>query len=555
MRKNLLGLFLVLTFLLPSFALGQTTVKITPQERKLAESITAAQLRDYLYYVASDEMGGRDTPSVGLDLTAKFIGTLLSRWGFKPAGDGGSFYQKIDLHRDTVNAASTIASLGGQTLTYGTDFFANPVAGNINGAPLVFAGEGWMIKSKGIEPLKDLDVRGKVVVVYTGGFPRGINFQEVFQSGKRGEAWADPMTYAKQNGAVGVISIATPDTENRWQQIRTLRERGGYVVDKLEDVSNRQLPTLYISSKAAESLFQGESTEFAKITEAFRSPAQLPSFAFGSSKTASVTVLTTPEKAQTQNIVAVWEGADPVLKNEYVAIGAHYDHVGTNPNARGDDKIWNGADDDGSGTVAVLSIAETLAKAPKRPKRSVLFVWHAGEEHGLWGSEYFNKFPTVDIKQVTAQLNIDMIGRSLDPNNIIKCGQNKPCNEELSGPNGVYVIGSEMMSTTLGAITKGTNDAYLKLGYDYKYDDPKDKNRFFFRSDHFNYAQNGIPIVFWFDGVHEDYHQPSDTPDKIDYAKMEKVTRTIFLTLLEVSDLKERPKIDKQLPPELTRGR
>ena len=126
-------------------------------------------------------------------------------------------------------------------------------------------------------------------------------------------------------------------------------------------------------------------------------------------------------------------------------------------------------------------------------------------------------------------------------------------NEELSGPNGVYVIGSEMMSSTLGAITKGTNDAYLKLGYDYKYDDPNDKNRFFFRSDHFNYAQNGIPIVFWFDGVHEDYHQPGDEPQKIDYAKMEKITRTIFLTLLEVTDLKTRPVIDKQLPPELTR--
>src|SRR5215213_11959000 len=165
MRKNLLGLILVLTFLFPSFALAQTAVKITPQERKMADAITAAQLKDYLYYVASDEMGGRDTPSQGLDLTAKFIGTMLSRWGFKPAGDNGSFYQKMDLHRDAVNQASTVAALGGQNLVYGTDFFANPAAGNIEGAPLVFGGEGWMIKSKGIEPLKDLDVRGKVVVV------------------------------------------------------------------------------------------------------------------------------------------------------------------------------------------------------------------------------------------------------------------------------------------------------------------------------------------------------------------------------------------------------
>ncbi|HLA96591.1 MAG TPA: M28 family peptidase, partial [Pyrinomonadaceae bacterium] len=116
----------------------------------------------------------------------------------------------------------------------------------------------------------------------------------------------------------------------------------------------------------------------------------------------------------------------------------------------------------------------------------------------------------------------------------------------------IYVIGSQMMSSTLGSITKGTNSAYLNLGYNVRYDDPKDENRFFFRSDHFNYAVNGIPIVFWFDGVHEDYHQPSDTADKIDYTKMEKVTRTIFMTLLKVSDLRDRPAIDKKLPPELS---
>jgi Zn-dependent M28 family amino/carboxypeptidase len=201
----------------------------------------------------------------------------------------------------------------------------------------------------------------------------------------------------------------------------------------------------------------------------------------------------------------------------------------------------------------VLSIAEALAESKVRPKRSVLFVWHAGEEKGLWGAEYFNKFPTVNVKNVIAQLNIDMIGRSLDPNNVIKCdAPGKRCNEELSKANEIYVIGSEMMSSTLGAITKGTNNSYLKMDYNYKYDDPKDPNRFFFRSDHFHYAQNGIPITFWFDGVHEDYHQPSDTADKIDYQKMEKVARTIFLTMWELTDLKERPKIDKQLPAELT---
>ncbi len=545
MRKNLLGLFLVFTFLLPSFAVAQTTVKIDSKERKMANAITAAQLKDYLYYVASDEMGGRDTPSNGLDLTAKFIGTLLSRWGFKPAGDNGSFYQKIDLHRDVVNPASSLATLNGQNLIYGMDFIANANAGAISNAPLVFGGNGWLIKSKNIEPLKDVDVRGKVVVIYTDNFPRGATFQELFASGKQGEAWADPTTYAKQKGAVGLIVVATPTTEKNWEALRRQRERGNFVVDKLQEKSGEPFPTIYISRKTAENLLKNESSDLNKITEVFGSSAPMPVFNFTTGNTAAISVVTNTEKSATQNIVAVWEGSDAVLKNEYVAIGAHYDHVGTNPNARGDDKIFNGADDDGSGTVAVLSIAESLAKAKKRPKRSTLFVWHCGEEKGLWGSEYFNKFPTVDVKKVVTQLNIDMIGRSR------KTDDTNPRNKDLSGENAVYVIGSQMMSSTLGAITKGTNDAYLKLNYDLRYDDPKDTNRFFFRSDHYNYAVNGIPIVFWFDGVHEDYHGVGDEPQKIDYVKMEKITRTIFLTLWEVSNLKVRPAVDKQLPPEL----
>jgi Zn-dependent M28 family amino/carboxypeptidase len=274
---------------------------------------------------------------------------------------------------------------------------------------------------------------------------------------------------------------------------------------------------------------------------------------FALTKSASVKTASRRVVETTQNVVALWEGRDSVLKNEMVAIGAHYDHVGINENAPGDDKIYNGADDDGSGTTAVLAIAEALAKSKVRPKRSVLLVWHAGEEKGLWGAEYFNKFPTVDIKNVVAQLNIDMIGRSKDPNNLIPCTQpGRPCNDELSGPNEVYMIGSEMMSSTLGAVAKGTNSAYLNLDYNFKYDDPKDPNRFFFRSDHFHYAVNGIPVIFWFTGVHEDYHQPGDHADKIDYQKMEKITRTIFMTMWKLTDLKERPAVDKQLPPELT---
>lgn len=548
MKKYTLALLLLFTFLLPSAAAAQQPVKISSKERKMAEAITVDQLRDYLYFVSSDAMEGRDTPSRGLDITAEFLKLNLARWGFKPAGDNGTFFQKIELNRETLDAEKTRIEIAGQVLKMGDDFFRYSGAGGAN-APLVFGRDGWMIKSKGIDAFQNVDISGKIVVLTGPQFsfqtlfarPQGVTPDDL--KGKKGEDWADPLTYAKQKGAAGVIVVAPPQLKEHWAGIRGFFTRGRTYPVKLQDNSGPNPPVMVVTGKTGEAIFAGEAGGKDSTT------------AYVMSKSAALSAVTKSETLWTQNVAAIWEGGDAVLKNEFVAIGAHYDHVGTNPNATGPDKIWNGADDDGSGTVAVLSIAEALAKASQRPKRSTLFVWHCGEEKGLWGSEYWNKFPTVDVKKVITQLNIDMIGRSLDPNNIIKCDPKqpgKPCNEDLSKADEIYVIGSEMMSSALGAITKGTNSVYLNIGYNTRYDDPTDKNRFFFRSDHFNYAHNGIPIVFWFDGVHEDYHQPSDTADKIDYVKMEKVTRTIFLTLLKVSDLKERPAIDKKLPAELT---
>jgi Zn-dependent M28 family amino/carboxypeptidase len=257
------------------------------------------------------------------------------------------------------------------------------------------------------------------------------------------------------------------------------------------------------------------------------------------------TVSIKTETVYTQNVVAVLEGSDPTLKNEYVAIGAHYDHVGIGRANASGDTIYNGADDDGSGTTATLAMAEAFAKGP-RPKRSILFVWHAGEEKGLWGAEYINEFPVVPLNQIITQLNIDMIGRSK------KEGDTNPRNTPLTGPNELYVIGSKMMSTELGELSERVNNSYLKLNFNYKYDDPNDTNRFFFRSDHYHYAKKGIPIIFYFTGTHEDYHQASDHADKIDYQKMEKITRTIYATAWELANnLAKRPTVDKQLPAQL----
>lgn len=538
MRKNLLALFLALTFVIAPYQLAaQTATKKNSPAMKAAQAITAKQMSDYLYFIASDAMEGRDTPSRGLDVTAEFIKMNLSRWGFKPAGDNGTFFQKIAIRRESIDPAAMKLSIDGKDFVFGDDFLR--LGGNASAnAPLFFGKDGWMVKSKNIDAFTEADVKGKIVVLSGSGFsqqymippPSGVTPAEL-TADTRGTDWADPITNARQKGAAGVILVAPQQFLSAWNQVRNFFSRGSMFPEKLRAGGGgntpNTLPIMIVSAKASEAL--GISGGSGNLI----------------AKNASLSTTSKTETLWTQNVVAVWEGSDPVLKNEMVAIGAHYDHDGMNPNARGEDKIWNGADDDGSGTTGVLAIAEALAKSAKRPKRSILFVWHAGEEKGLWGSEYFTKFPTVDLKNVVTQLNIDMIGRSKKP------GDTNPKNAELSGENEIYVIGSKMMSTQLGAVTDSVNSSFLKLNYNFKYDDPKDPNRFFFRSDHFHYASKGIPIVFWFDGVHEDYHQPSDHPDKIDYNKMEKVTRTIFLTMWEIADSKTRPAVDKQLPAEL----
>ncbi len=541
MKRHFLASIFTLALLLPTLAFGQQAVKITPAERKMADESTASQISSYLHFVASDAMGGRDTPSQGLDITAEFIRMNLEKWGFKPAGDNGTFFQKIALARESINPDKTKLEIVGKNYVMSDDFFRMSGTGTASG-PLVFGSNGWMVKAKGVDSFKGVDVKGKIVVIAGNGFsmrsitpmPAGVTEDDL--KGEKGVDWADPMTHAQNAGAAGVIVIAPQQLQTNWGQLRNFLGRGSTYPEKLREggTTGPTIPVMLVSQAVGDAIFAGESGS--KDSAA----------AFAINKAANLSAASKKETLWTQNVVALWEGSDPVLKSEMVAIGDHYDHVGTNPNARGDDKIWNGADDDGSGTVAVLSIAEALAKAKTRPKRSVLFVWHCGEEKGLWGSEYFNKFPTVDIKKVIAQLNIDMIGRSKKP------GDTNPKNKELSGENEIYVIGKDMMSSAFGAVVDAANSGYIKLAYDTRYDDPKDPNRFFFRSDHFNYAQNGIPVAFWFDGVHEDYHQPGDTADKIDYQKMEKVTRTIFLTLLELTELKSRPVVDKKLPPELT---
>ncbi|AYM98958.1 M28 family metallopeptidase [Chryseobacterium sp. 3008163] len=228
-----------------------------------------------------------------------------------------------------------------------------------------------------------------------------------------------------------------------------------------------------------------------------------------------------------ENILAFIEGSEK--PEEIIVVSAHYDHVGTQNGV-----VYNGADDDGSGTVAVMEIAKAFQSAKKAgngPKRSILFLHVTGEEHGLFGSEYYSDNPVFPLANTVVDLNIDMIGRD-DPEN--------------RGKNYVYVIGSEMLSSELKVINEAANKKTVNLELNYKYDDPKDPQRLYYRSDHYNFAKNNIPVAFYFDGIHEDYHKPTDDVEKIDYSMLQKRTQLVFATAWEIANREARIVVDKK---------
>ncbi|MGA9591199.1 MAG: M28 family metallopeptidase [Salegentibacter sp.] len=230
----------------------------------------------------------------------------------------------------------------------------------------------------------------------------------------------------------------------------------------------------------------------------------------------------------TENVVAFIEGSDK--PEQVVVISSHYDHIGIND----DGQINNGADDDGSGTVGILEIAQAFKKAVEdgyRPKRSILFLHNTGEEKGLIGSKYYTDHPVYPLENTVADLNIDMIGR-VDSTH---AGNN----------NYIYLIGSDKLSMELHALSEDVNSEYTKLDLDYRYNDENDPNRFYYRSDHYNFAKHNVPVIFYFNGVHEDYHRPTDTPDKIDYEALAKRAKLVFLTAWQIANRDARLVVDK----------
>ncbi|OJJ22381.1 hypothetical protein BKI52_06780 [marine bacterium AO1-C] len=467
---------------------------------KYANTLTKEDLKKHLVIVASDEMEGRDTGSPGQKKAAKYIADHFKSLGLKPpvkTKDGMSYLQKFDLVSSKWKNVS-IATKKGKT-EYLKDVFA---IGNINkkiqkSMKVMFAGEGTK------EDYTKFKSKKKPVAFF-------VKTVQDLRKKRR---------IAQNAGVSQMFMIMGEDQEGFDKSLNYL----GYYVKRWSRgglKSNEDSYMVCVSPKTAANMFGVSEAELMK--KDMKLGTKSSKFKLTAEQEVKI-------GASSENVLGFMEGTDK--KDEILIVTAHYDHVGT----RGG-KVYNGADDDGSGTVTVLEIAEAFSKAKadgKGPRRSILFMTVSGEEKGLLGSRYYTDFdPVFPLKNTVADLNIDMVGR-IDT-------------RYKDDPDYIYLIGSDKLSTELHKLSEEANKQYVNIKLDYKYNDENDPNRFYYRSDHYNFAKNNIPIIFYFNGTHADYHKPTDTVDKIHFGKMERIGRLIFHTAWKIANRENRLKVDKK---------
>jgi hypothetical protein len=494
-----------------------------PPVPNTVSSITPEEMRMHLEFLASDELGGRYTLSPNFAISARYLAAHLQAYGFRGAGEHGSFLQTFSVMSTQLDPAQTSLELtmGDKTSAYNSeDFVASP--GTAIGAAqgeIVFVGAGISCPSQNHDDYAGLDVRGKLVLL-AGAATSGLDISRI-GDGEQG------IGAAKAHGAVGVLQIPSQRFADLMKN-RTFRERaGGRESVRLAGEGDSELPSVTLGRDLADKLLSSAGLSLKGVYEAVAKKAALTPKAIEARAHFSVAGQQT--RSSTQNVAGILEGSDRQLKNEYVVLSAHYDHLKTG--AKGE--IYHGADDDGSGTSALLAIAHAMSL--DRPKRSVLVIFHAGEELGLLGSQYNTDVaPVVPLEKIVVDLNMDMIGRSKP------AGDEDRQDEHLTDAHTIYLVGSNRISRELHEISEQTNAQFQKLQLDYYYNDPNNPERIYFRSDHWNYAKHGIPIIFYFDGVHVDYHRPTDTVDKIDFNKMTEVARLVFETAWRIANLDHR---------------
>lgn len=467
------------------------------QVNKIAATIKAGELKQKLTIIAGADMEGRETATQGQKKAAAYIENYFKKLGLQPASaDGYQMY--FPVNQDSVTNASL--SVNNSILSINNDYTLGSFslgAGSWSEKSIVFASFG-MVDSAGND-YKSLDVKDKWVIIADGKKEDAEKPANAVEYGFRDAASAfSKLSQAKLNGAKGLIIIAKDFPRDNSQGAT----KGNMYLKK----SNaKNIPLLYVSYGVAANMLDKQLDSFAAI-KSVTPGTYNTTFSF------SCDVVT--NTLQSSNVIGVLPGTDK--KDEYVFITGHYDHLGKKGNT-----IYYGADDDGSGTTSVLEIAEAFAKAKQKgynPRRTIVFMTVSGEEKGLWGSEYYTNHPLFPLDKTSVDLNIDMVGR-IDPKRNYGDSENY-----------VYTIGEDKLSSNLLPISDSINNNFTHLELDRKFNDPKDPNRFYYRSDHYNFAKKGVPVIFYFNGTHADYHRPTDTVEKINFSLMAKRVKLVFYT-------------------------
>lgn len=453
---------------------------------KYAGNITPKDLKAKLTVIAGAGMEGRETATPGQKRAAAYIENFFKSIGLQP-GNGSEYQLKYPVYQDSLSTATL--AINGTALQLNQNFNISPtsfVNGSWKANEIIFASFGMADSTS--NNLSGLDVKDKWVMVLDGTANDGDKPNFRAARAKIGGLTA--------KGAKGIIIISKD-----FPKAKAAANKGSMYVTKR---AGTPAPVVTISVAEAASILGKAGSSFNDLKSAIRGVYNT---------NLALDIITTTNTLESSDVIGVLPGTDK--KEEYVLVTGHYDHLG-----KKDSVIYYGADDDGSGTTSVLQIAQTFAKAKAKgngPRRTMIFMTVSGEEEGLWGSDYYTSHPTFPLEKTSVDLNTDMVGR-IDPD------------YKGDSLNYIYVIGEDKLSSDLMKISDSVNKATLNLELDRRFNDPKDPNRFYYRSDHFNFAKHGVPVIFYFNGVHKDYHRPTDTVDKINFDLMAKRVKLVYYT-------------------------
>ncbi|MDX8338456.1 M20/M25/M40 family metallo-hydrolase [Draconibacterium sp. IB214405] len=500
-------------------------------QKKEMQTITESDLKAHLEFIASDNLQGRDffTEAPGLNITADYLKAQCAKMGLKPGVEG--YFQKFELEAVTPDPDQTVMRLkdGSGNVSYETkNIFSlgGPAKNDTVIGDVVFAGFGWYNEDTKYNDTKDLDLKDKIVLVMTRTLEQSKEGAEPEM-----ETEMKKMSRAMMGGAKAIVLVSDPMNPNPEyiESIRKYATGGSLTLKGAKSSLIIPIRLIFGTEELADKMLEASGKTLAGLQKEILESESPKSFSVND-LTAEVKLIKSNETVEGKNVVAVIEGSDPVLKNECIVFTSHYDHLGID----GEGGIYNGADDNGTGTVAMLEIAEAFQSMKRKPKRSIVFAWVTGEEKGLLGSDYYSQNPIFPMENTLADINLDMVGRSAEKELEVIDSESK----SLAGPNGMYIV-SGKQSTELMKIS---DEVCEDLGLV-----PSDEltKAFLTRSDYYHFYKNGVPILGLSTGLHEDYHKITDEIEKIDFHKMKRVTQYAFSVAYKVANQNKRLVVDK----------